>query len=281
MVRPMLLSATTLFAEGTAFAVGYVIGFLICFGLSLAIFLYVLKTFLYEQSRGQRRDAFDELPIDDEPQNETATTKGEKIPDWKIAHRVKATKAVAKFIAHTDNWYEPRYLLEITEEAVKLVKKAIERRTIQDVEPYVTEDFLEELRTEIKSLRKNRQRRIFSKILLDHFQLIHIAMPVGKANHTFTALLTLKSRDYIENEEEDVEEDEFERERRLDREQKLYQYQEFWSFRRSEKRWLVELVQPSADIDSILEAKNILAKIDFEEFAKDVDKETLQHVTGR
>jgi hypothetical protein len=62
---------------------------------------------------------------------------------------------------------------------------------------------------------------------------------------------------------------------------KTYAYQEFWTFRRSEKRWLVELVRPTMDADAVLAAKNVLAQIDLEEFAKDADKEFLREVVAR
>lgn len=274
---------TVLLADaGASYALGYVLGTLCCFGLTAIPFFYVLKSFMEEKNRGQRADPTLEEVLDDgEPRSETAIFKGDKVPDWQIAARVKATRAVAKFIAFTDNWYEHKYLVEIVEEAFQLVKKAIERRTIQDVERHVTADCLDDLSAEIKKLRKARQRRIFRKLVITNFQLIQIEMPVGKENHTFTVLLTAKSRDYIEDEEEDIddlsESEQFERKKQ----RKLYAYQEFWTFRRTDKRWLVELIRPSSDVESVLQSKNVLAKIDYEEFAKDADKETLQHVVGR
>ena len=60
-----------------------------------------------------------------------------------------------------------------------------------------------------------------------------------------------------------------------------YAYQEFWSFRRTKERWLLELRQPSTDLDNVLEAKNVLAQIDLEEFAKDAKPEYLQEVVAR
>ena len=36
-----------------------------------------------------------------------------------------------------------------------------------------------------------------------------------------------------------------------------------------------------ADAESVLQAKNVLAKIDFEEFSKEADGDALAHVVGR
>ena len=56
---------------------------------------------------------------------------------------------------------------------------------------------------------------------------------------------------------------------------------EFWTFRRSEKRWLVELIRPSTDVDHVLAEKNVMAAIDLEEFAKDADPEFRKEVVAR
>ena len=101
---------------------------------------------------------------------------------------------------------------------------------------------------------------MFDKVMVTDVEVLHVEAPTGKENHTFTALISGKSHDYIEDDEtgEKVRGD-----------KRIYLYQEFYTFRRSEKRWLVELIRPSADVDAVLEAKNVLAPIDFEEFAKE------------
>ena len=85
-------------------------------------------------------------------------------------------------------------------------------------------------------------------------------------------MISCKSKDFFEDDEtEEV----------LRGDKKTYASQEFWSFRRSEKRWLVELIRPSSDVDQVLEAQNVMAAIDLEEFAKEAKPEFLKEVVAR
>ena len=241
----------------------------LCTLILLGIALHFLKDFEYGKKKSE--PTIDEV-ADDLPRKASVTFKGEKVPEWKTAPREKATKAVAKFLSYTDNWFDPKYMTEVADEAFRLVKSAVADLTVEGIERRLTKDCLDEIRAEIKKLRKEREARVFDKVLVTNVQIIHVEAPKGKENHTFTALMTGKSRDYVVDDEtgEKVRGD-----------KRIYLYQEFYTFRRTEKRWMVELIRPSLDVDAVLEAKNVLAPIDFEEFAKDADPEYLKHVTPR
>lgn len=233
---------------------------------------YLFREFFGELSRGRQREKTLEEELKEAPRKHQVMFKGEKIPDWKITTRVKATKAMLKFLSYTDNWFERKYVADVADEAFRLVKQAIEDRTIEGLERRVTPEYLEELRTEIKRLRKEREAHVFGRVEVTDVDVVHVEAPPGKENHTFTALVSARSKDYVED-------DETEELVRGDR--RTYSYQEFWTFRRSEKRWLVELTRPSTDVDAVLAAKNVLAAIDREEFAKDADPEFLNEVVAR
>jgi predicted lipid-binding transport protein (Tim44 family) len=177
-----------------------------------------------------------------------------------------------KFLSYTDNWFERKYVADVADEAFRLVKQALEDRSIQGIERRVTPEHLEELRTEIKRMRKEREVHVFDRVEVTDVDIVHVEAPPGKENHTFTALISARSRDFFEDDEtgELVRGD-----------RRKYAYQEFWTFRRSEKRWLVELTRPTSDVDAVLAAKNVLAQIDREEFAKDADPEFLNEVVAR
>ena len=131
---------------------------------------------------------------------------------------------------------------------------------------------LDEIRNDIKKHRKDRERHVFGRVEVTDVNVLHVEAPAGKENHTFTALISAKSKDYFEDDEtEEV----------LRNDKKTYAYQEFWTFRRSEKRWLVELIRPSSDVDHVLESKNVMAAVDLEEFARDADPEFLKEVVAR
>jgi predicted lipid-binding transport protein (Tim44 family) len=233
---------------------------------------YLFSQFFSEASRGHAREKDEEELLKERPHKQQVMFKGEKVPDWKITARVKATKAMLKFLSYTDNWFERKYLADVADEAFRLVKQAIEEGTIEGIERRVTPEHLEELRTEVKRMRKEHEVHVFDRVEVTDVDIVHVEAPPGKENHTFTALVSARSKDFVEDDEtgELVRGD-----------RRTYAYQEFWTFRRSEKRWLVELTRPTTDVDAVLAAKNVLAQIDLEEFAKDADPEFLKEVVAR
>ena len=236
-------------------------------------FFWAIGKFSSEfQKGGPSSGKTDEEILDELPKKKQIKFKGERVPEWKIAARSKATKAILKFLSYTDNWFERKYIADVADEAFRLVKEAIEARSVKGIERRVTPDLLEELRKEIQKHRKNAERRIFDRVEVTDVNVLHVEAPVGKPNHTFTALISAKSKDFVEDDEsgEVIRGDE-----------KTYAYQEFWTFRRSDKRWLVELIRPSTDVDHVLEAKNVMAAIELEEYAKDANPEHLKEVVGR
>jgi hypothetical protein len=251
---------------------GIIGGAACCFFLLAGPFLLLLRTFLSEAEKGRKYGPTMEEVIEDIPQKKLVVFKGEKVPDWKIAGRQKATKAALKFHSYTDNWFEKKYISDVAEEAFRLVKESIEALSVKAIEKRVTPDCLEELRAEIKKHRKERERRVFGRIEVTDIDVLHIEAPTGKENHTFTALISAKSKDFVEDDETGEV---------LRGDKKTYMYQEFWTFRRSDKRWLVELIRPSTDVDNVLESKNVLARIDLEEFLKEADPEFRKEFVAR
>jgi predicted lipid-binding transport protein (Tim44 family) len=243
-----------------------------CSLIIIGIFFWAIGKFTGEFERGRKTGMTDEEVLDDLPKKKQVMFKGEKVPEWKIAARSKATKAILKFLSYTDNWFERKYIADVADEAFRLVKESIEGRSVKAIERRVTPDLLEEIRNDIQKHRKDRERHIFGRVEVTDVNVLHVEAPVGKPNHTFTALISAKSKDFFEDDEEGEV---------LKGDQKTYAYQEIWTFRRSEKRWLVELIRPSTDVDHVLEAKNVMAAIELEEFSKDANPEYLKEVVGR
>lgn len=269
----LLGTAPALAQEGSpAYRAGQCCGSLCCLTLLIGIPIVLLRRFAGELARGRKTGLTDEEILDELPKKRQVMFKGEKVPEWRIAGRSKATKAILKFLAYTDNWFDRKYVIDVADEALRLVKEAIEARSVRGIERRVTPDLLQELTTETKRLRRDQEVHVFGRVEVTDVNVLHVEAPTGKENHTFTALISAKSKDFVEDEETGEI---------LNGDKKTYAYQEFWTFRRTEKRWLVELIRPSSDLDNILEAKNVLAPIDLEEFSKDADPEFLKEVVGR
>ena len=195
--------------------------------------------------------------------------RGEKVPEWKIAPRAKATKNVLKFLSERDQWFERKYLTEVAEEAVIVVREATERRSVERVADRLTSEYRDEFGAVVKRLRQEHERHVFEKVVISDVQIVHVEASGEKADHTYTALVDVKSRDYFEDDETG---------KLVRGDHKVYTCQEFWTFRRSSERWLVELVRPSADLDAVLEAKTVLTAADLATFKADASPATLEHV---
>ena len=274
-VLALLLSTSPAFAmlgedmdsEHQTTQYGHIFGGILIGMGSLAVLVIgyvVFKGIRAEHIRGKKSSPFREEILDKLPKKQETLFLGEKVPDWKINNRQKATRAALKFLACTDNFFNKKRMSGTVDDAFYLVKTSIESRSLKKVAPLVTEECLEKLRAEIKRLRKKGEVHKFGRVEVTDVDIIHIEVPVGKTNHKFTALVSAKLKDYFA----DAESGEL-----LRGDKKTYMYQEFWTFRRGKESWLVERIRPAGDMDRILEAKNVMAQVDLEEFTKDADPE--------
>jgi predicted lipid-binding transport protein (Tim44 family) len=248
---------------------GYGCGGAVALAILLTIY-YLIKGAGAESARGKKRSAFREEILDEKPQKKKpeALYLGEKVPDWKIDGRKKATKAALIFLTVSDDWFERKYLTNVVHEAVLHVKEAIEGRSTKKIKRLLTPECREELSSEVTVLINKKRLRVFGGVEITGVDMIHIAVPAATKDHSFTALVSLRSKDYIKRDNESNEV--------LKGDKKTYSYQEFWTFHRSKDRWLVASIRPSGDMDRVLEPKNVLSSKKWSEFAKDADVEHLR-----
>jgi hypothetical protein len=62
---------------------------------------------------------------------------------------------------------------------------------------------------------------------------------------------------------------------------KLYEYQEFWRFRRTKDMWLAERIRQAGDMDMVLEPKNVMTHADLDRFTKSAEPELLREFTAK
>jgi hypothetical protein len=257
--------------EGYGRLFGYVCGAASALIVILVAF-HVIRGMREEVSRGKKKDAHIEKILDDLPKRRRAAYLGEKVPDWKIKTRQEATTAALKFLSRTDPGFKLQSLAERAEEAFRAIKGAVEDRSTKAVENLVLADCLDELQAEIKKLRKRGEKRVFGDPEITEVQVIHIEAAGPPEKHTYTALISAKSRDYYADEKSG-------RVKRGDKQ--TYVYQEFWRFRRSKGKWRVERIRPSGDMDSVVSPKNVLARHDLDEFAKTADPAFVREFAGK
>ena len=71
----------------------------------------IFKGFIAEGQRGKKKFEFREEILDKKPMKQPALYLGEKVPDWKILNRVKATEAVFAYLAESDERFDHRYMI--------------------------------------------------------------------------------------------------------------------------------------------------------------------------
>jgi len=243
-------------------------------GVVLLVGIHVIKGMVAEAARGKKGRLIEDV-LDDKDmpkQKKRILYLGEKVPDWKVGKRRKATLAGLKLLAKSDENFSPKAVSVAALKAFEAVKAAIESRSVKTIEKKVTSEVLDDIEAQIQKLRKKGELHIFEPVEVSEIGIVHIEAPKSREKHTFTALISAKSRDYYA----DAKSREV-----LRGDKKSYVYQEFWTFRRSADRWLVSRIRPAGDMDTVLAAKNVMVQADLDKFAKDADEAYLLEFVGK
>lgn len=270
IASPVLALGAEMDSEAQTQGYGRIGGF-VCGGLAVVIALIagycIFKGMHAEATRGKKSSEFREAILDKTPMKKPALYLGEKVPDWKIATRQEATLAALKYLSSKRDWFDKKYMLKITDKAYRQVKAAMEGRSAKSIERLVGDKCLEELRAEMKKQRSKGEVRVFGQLDITDIQIVHIEAPTKEENHTFTALISVRSRDYIKDDKSGEV---------LRGDKKTYAYQEFWRFRFSGDKWLVERIRPSGDMDRVLDAKNVMNQTELNKFGKTANPDHLK-----
>jgi hypothetical protein len=245
-------------------------------GIVIILVIYaVIKGMAAESSRGKKVKVFTDILDEDDikkKRKEIPLYLGEKVPDWKIKNRLAATKAALKHLGKNDDWWDPKLMAEFAREAFFTVKDGITARATKKMERRVSEKALEGIRAEVQKLKKKGELHILDKLEVTEVQMVHFECPAGKTNHTFTALISAVSRDFFKDEKSGE---------LLRGDKKLYEYQEFWRFRRTKDMWMVERIRAAGDMDMVLEPKNVMTQAELDKFTKTAEPEYLREFTGK
>ena len=245
-------------------------------GIVIILVIYgVIKGMAAESSRGKKIKVFTDILDEDDikkKRKEIPLYLGEKVPGWKIKNRLAATKAALKHLGKTDDWWDPKLMAEFACEAFLTVKEGITARATKKMERRLTDKCLEGIRTEVQKLKKKGELHMLDKLEITEVQMVHFECPTGKTNHTFTALISAVSRDFFKDEKSGE---------LLRGDKKLYEYQEFWRFRRTKDMWLVERIRAAGDMDMVLEPKNVMTQAELDKFTKSAEPEHLREFTAK
>lgn len=260
--------------EGYGKLFGYVCAAVSVIGVLIGGYI-IFKGMHAEATRGKKARVIEDVlddPVEKQKLKAIVLYLGEKVPDWKLANRLPATKAALKFLARTDDGFDRKKLVGVAEKAFRGVKAALEERSGKALERYVGDAWLENMLTEIRGHRKKGERHVLSPLDVLDVQVVQFEAPAGLKNHSFTALVSAASRDYYEDDRTG---------KRLRGDKKTYEYQEFWRFQRVKGGWLVDRIRPAADMDTVLAATNVLTPATLDAFAKDAEEGHLREFVAK
>lgn len=261
--------------EGYGKLFGYVCA-VVALGIIIVGGVQIGKGMLAESARGKKVKVFTDILDDDDAKKkkkrEVPLYLGEKVPDWKVKNRLAATRAALKFLGKKDDWWDPKLMAEFARAAYFAVKEGITDRATKKLARRLTDKCLEEVRAEVQRLKKKGELHVLDKLEIEDVQMVHFEAPAGKTNHTFTALISASSRDFFKDDKSGE---------LLRGDKKLYEYQEFWRFRRTKDMWLVERIRPAGDMDMVLEPKNVMTPADLDKFTQDAEPEHLREFAAR
>ena len=257
---------------------GALFGVVCGLGAALVIILVVvqvIKGMAAESARGKKVKVFTDILDEDDvkkKKREIALYLGEKVPEWKVKNRLAATKAALKFLGKTNDWWDSKLMATFVREAFLSVKEGITDRSTKKMKKWLTDKCLEGVQAEVQKLKKKGELHILDKLEIVEIQVVHFEAAGPIANHTFTALVMASSRDFFKDDKSGEV---------LRGDKKLYEYQEFWRFRRTKDMWLCERIRQSGDMDMVLDPKNVMAKADLDKFTKTADEAHLREFTAK
>ena len=198
--------------------------------------------------------------------------KGDAVPDWKVKPKAEAALALLDFLAETDRAFDQPALVRRIEDTAVRVREAIEATDLGPVAGRLTAAGRRQLQEGLDALAADRVRQVFGKVTPMDVQLVLVDAPADPDRHAATALVTLKSRDYLADartgEVRDGAKDEW------------VVTHEFWSFRRERATWRLDRVRPAADTDELLDVLNELSADRYRQFQRVAPRAALDHVTA-
>jgi hypothetical protein len=215
----------------------------------------------------------DEPPPDDRRRGKAPVRRqGDAVPDWKVQPKADAAAALLDFLSATDPVFDTAKLIRWIEGTAVRVREAIEDGHLGPVANRLTENGRQELQTILNTLNAQRARQIYGKVTPTEVRPVLVDAPVDPDRHAVTALVTLKSRDYIADARTG--------EVREGNDGEWVVSQEFWSFRRDGSKWRLDRIRPAEEADEVLNALSELSADRFREFQRIAPRSVLDHVTA-
>ncbi|WP_020471247.1 TIM44-like domain-containing protein [Zavarzinella formosa] len=206
---------------------------------------------LEEQMREDRKRRGEKKP-------DPVRAVGDTIPDWKIVKKAEAALAVMKFLDKEDPQFDVRRLPKRVEATIIVMRKSFEEEKLMGLRKNLTPAFFKATKKRLDELRERGERQIYGDLDVRKITVLHVESPENDGPARVTALVSVKSRDYV----------------RLKKTKKVIRgeenewvvVREIWVFQWDGERWRADDILSPEIIDDILARPHIIPADRFEDF---------------
>jgi predicted lipid-binding transport protein (Tim44 family) len=225
--------------------VGLILLILILIGVGGSILIRVLRSASDWEPTPRRRRRYDD--------EEEKTPRVTQVPREKLEPKDKATKELLQRVGRVDPWFEPDYLRQHIEHIVKQFQDCWESRDFEPLMELLNEDCYATFLKDYDDKKKRKEMTHWDEYELDRIQFVQFKARGREMFQSFTAVLTAGGKGKV---------------------------QEFWTFERSPKRWLLVRMRGAAYTDPLAVLNELPPNV-LDELVKDREARELLRYASR
>jgi predicted lipid-binding transport protein (Tim44 family) len=159
-----------------------------------------------------------------------------------VSQKAGKTRKLLEFIARVDADFLPATLESQARDTFLKLQECWQAREYSSMEPLLMQDLYRQHLQQIKGLIRHHEINIIGDLKLLRLDLVHVRYTHKKNTREFTALITASSRDhYIDDRTREF----------LRGDDEPATFQEFWTFQRSDDRWLLREIEQTRESDAL------------------------------
>lgn len=161
-----------------------------------------------------------------------------------VASKSEKTRKLLEFLARQDQAVAPEALKKQAETTFLKLQQCWQARDYGPMVSLMMPDLYDQHRRQIDGMVRNHEINIIENVRVDRLDIVNIRYTFKEEQREFTALITATARDYYVDD----------RSRQLIRGDKTAaQFQEFWTFQRLNKNWLLREIEQTRESDVLKE----------------------------
>lgn len=162
----------------------------------------------------------------------------------RVARKADKTRKLLEFLARQDLAMTPKALQDQAEATFLQLQECWQSRNYEPMKPLMMDDLHADHCRQIAGMVRNHEINMIEKIKVDRIDLVNVRYTAKENQREFTALITATAKDYYLDDRT---------KKRLRGDTNPAQFQEFWTFQRQDKTWLLREVEQSRESNALEE----------------------------